>query len=83
MNRSKNSLSDQSLLRFLTNTLSEDTEFIHKAAEETGFDIVVDNDIYSNCTSHVSVWTNEPLSRDHGPFWQAYRRLKEAAKGGK
>jgi len=69
--------------RFLSNVPSEDAEFIHRAAEETGDDIVVGNDTYNNRASHISVWTNEPTSRDHGPFWQAYRKLKGAAKGGK
>lgn len=65
---------------FLSNILSEDAEFIRRAAKETGFKITVHA---SSVPGDVSVWTSEPIKRDHSPFWQAYRRLKEAAKGGK
>jgi len=68
----------QSSPEFLSNIPSENAEFIREAAEEIGFSITVHD---SPVPGNVSVWTNEPLSRDHGPFWQAYRQLKEAAKG--
>lgn len=65
--------------RLHTNIPAENAGFIHQAAKETGFDIITGKDTYSDRTSHISVWTNEPLSRDHGPFWQEYRRLVDAA----
>lgn len=64
----------------LGNILAEREQFVHRAAKATGFDIVVGNDTYSNRASHISVWTNEALSRDHGPFWREYRRLVDAAE---
>ena len=65
---------------FLSNIPSENAEFIRKAAEETGFKITIRD---SSVPGDVSVWTSEPIRRDHGPFWQVYRQLKEVAKGGK
>lgn len=66
--------------RFYTNILAKNAEFICQAARETGFDITMGKDTYDDRASHISVWTNEPLGRDHGPFWQAYRRLMDTAK---
>ena len=65
--------------RFQTNIKAEREQFIHQAAEATGFDMVV-HKAYGNCPSsnYISVWTNEPLSRDHKPFWQEYERLRDS-----
>ena len=62
--------------RFLSNINAEREQFVHQAAETTGFDMTTGK-AYGACpqSGYVSVWTNEPLSRDHGPFWQEYRRL--------
>lgn len=66
--------------RFHSNILAEYEQFVHQAAKTTGFDIVVSNDTYNNRASHISVWTNEPPPRDHGPFWREYRRLVDTVK---
>ena len=60
--------------RFLSNVPGENRDFIRQAAEETGFDIVIHDGTVGG-RGCISVWTNEPRRRDHGPFWQAYRHL--------
>ena len=60
--------------RFLSNVPGENKGFIRQAAEETGFDIVIRDGTVSG-RGCISVWTNEPRRRDHGPFWRTYRRL--------
>lgn len=70
--------------RFQTNIPAENSEFIRQAAEKTGFNIEMHRNAHDNrqrtMSGYISVWTNEPLARDHGPFWREYRRLVDAAK---
>ena len=63
--------------RFLSNIPAENGEFVRRAAKETGFDIMIRDGTVSG-RGRISVWTNEPRKRDHGPFWQAYRAMLES-----
>jgi hypothetical protein len=66
--------------RFQTNIKAEHEQFVHQAAKITGFNITVQHEAHGDYLQpgYVSVWTNEPLARDHGPFWREYERLRDS-----
>lgn len=63
------------MARFLTNIDYDDGKLIIKAAKESNFDIrtALSRGRYEGL---LGVYTNEPLEKDHGPFWDVYERLK-------
>jgi hypothetical protein len=61
----------------LTNIKKENAEFIVQSAAQTGFDIRIGKPSHALGESYIGVYSYEGL-KDHGPFWKAYRTLKEA-----
>jgi hypothetical protein len=65
----------QSQSRSLGLVLAHDKAAIEQAARETGFKVRV-QDLPGS--THVRVWTSERPERDHGPFWDQVKELREA-----
>ena len=57
---------------------------LEAAAQNTGFKVFVDDNA-SDMHGHpvpgcIAVWSRESASRDHGPFWREFLRLKQEAE---
>jgi len=66
---------------FLTYIRAELAPLIQQAAQETGFKVCaeVGVDKYKKSKpAWATVWSDELRKIDHGPFWQAFDRLKKA-----
>ena len=63
------------MARFLANVGYDDGKIIIKAAKESNFDVRT-APAHGKYLGLIAVYTNEPLKKDHGPFWDVYERLK-------
>ena len=70
---------------FLSNLANDRRELIERAIAETGFDVfIVDEAVTLQgrlLHGSFAVWTNE--RGEHGPFWNAYRRIEADAEAEK
>jgi len=67
-------------MRFLS-YVTASKSLVEQAASETGFAIRVLLSAVSDeipiREGRVAVWTLEKRARDHGPFWQRFRELRD------
>jgi len=61
--------------RHLSNVRAEHKSAARQAAKETGFAVWVGAPTHNLGDGFIGVYSHEPTSRDHGPFWDRYREL--------
>ncbi|MBU1621841.1 MAG: hypothetical protein KJ604_20485 [Gammaproteobacteria bacterium] len=68
---------DNTGISFMTNMKAGEADIVRKAADETGFNIVVRPATRNGepLPGSIGVYTREP-SRDHTPFWNRVRELR-------